>query len=207
LSAWSFFRRLRGRPRPGFLRSGSMASTGPPPRPSSRGRWRRRCCGSARAGHPGGRAQRGALSPVYLCPSGSLRSFGPPGGGNARRVQGRPLPVDLDRLVPRRSSRASCGVGPTHPPRATLIEAPPAEVIAEPHPTSTEGASARQWRALEHEEDAGHKAARSSRRGLPPLGLGGSSGNRGSITSHSSSVTSGLAISLPYPLPGFVRRI
>lgn len=38
------------------------------------------------------------------------------------------------------------------------------------------------------------RAARSSIRGLPPLGLGGPWGNSGSITSHRSSVTS----SLPY---------
>jgi SAM-dependent methyltransferase len=51
------------------------------------------------------------------------------------------------------------------------------------------------------------RAARSSMRGLPPLGLGGSSGKRGSITSQSSSGTSSLAMLSPYPLPGFVRRI
>ncbi len=50
------------------------------------------------------------------------------------------------------------------------------------------------------------RTARSSMRGLPPLGLGGSSGKSGSITSHSSSVTSGLAIFSSYPPPGFVRR-
>ena len=37
--------------------------------------------------------------------------------------------------------------------------------------------------------------------------LGGSSGSSGSITSHSSSVTSPLAISSPYPPTGSVRRI
>src|SRR5215218_4405418 len=50
------------------------------------------------------------------------------------------------------------------------------------------------------------RAARSSMRGLPPLDLGGSSGNSGSITSQSSSVTSSLAIPSHYPLPSFVRR-
>src|SRR5829696_8860532 len=45
------------------------------------------------------------------------------------------------------------------------------------------------------------RAARSSMRGLPPLGLGGSSGNSGSITSHSSSVTSSLAILFPTRYP------
>jgi hypothetical protein len=43
------------------------------------------------------------------------------------------------------------------------------------------------------------RAARSSRRGLPPLGLGGSSGNSGSTNSQSSSLTNSLAILLPYP--------
>src|SRR5829696_7235027 len=42
-------------------------------------------------------------------------------------------------------------------------------------------------------------AARSSTRGLPPLGLGGSSGNNGSMVFHSSSDTSSLAITFPYP--------
>ena len=51
------------------------------------------------------------------------------------------------------------------------------------------------------------RTARSSMRGLPPLGLDGSSGSSGSTTSHSSSVTSFLAMSSPYPPPGFVRRI
>jgi hypothetical protein len=50
------------------------------------------------------------------------------------------------------------------------------------------------------------RAARSSIRGLPPLGLGGSSGSSGSITSHSSSLTSFLAILSSYPPPSFVRR-
>jgi hypothetical protein len=50
------------------------------------------------------------------------------------------------------------------------------------------------------------RAARSSMRGLPPLGLGVSSGNSGSTTSHSSSVTSSLAMPSSYPPPGFVRR-
>jgi hypothetical protein len=45
------------------------------------------------------------------------------------------------------------------------------------------------------------RAARSSTRGLPPLGLGGSGGSSGSITSHSSSVTNSLAISSTYPHP------
>src|SRR5215217_273648 len=43
------------------------------------------------------------------------------------------------------------------------------------------------------------RAARSSRRGLPPLGLGGSSGNSDSTISQSSSLTNSLAILLPYP--------
>ena len=55
------------------------------------------------------------------------------------------------------------------------------------------------------------RAARSSRRGLPPLGLGGSSGNSDSTISQSSSLTNSLAILLPYPdsavLKGSLRII
>src|SRR5215207_10751531 len=43
------------------------------------------------------------------------------------------------------------------------------------------------------------RAARSSTQGLPPLGLGGSSGKSGSIISQSSSLTNSLAILLIYP--------
>jgi hypothetical protein len=56
------------------------------------------------------------------------------------------------------------------------------------------------------DEDMPVRAARSSMRGLPPLGLGGSSGSSGSITSQSSSLTSSLVIPSAYPSPGFVRR-
>jgi hypothetical protein len=41
-------------------------------------------------------------------------------------------------------------------------------------------------------------AARSGMRGRPPLGLGGSGGNSGAITSQSASLTSGLAMSQPH---------
>src|SRR5215207_5012236 len=43
------------------------------------------------------------------------------------------------------------------------------------------------------------RVARSSTRGLPPSGLGGSSGNSGSTISQSSSLTNSLAILLTYP--------
>src|SRR5215207_11301068 len=45
------------------------------------------------------------------------------------------------------------------------------------------------------------RAARSSTRGLPPCGLGGSDGSSGSMISHSSSLTNSLAISSTYPDP------
>src|SRR5215210_4439688 len=55
------------------------------------------------------------------------------------------------------------------------------------------------------------RAARSSRRGLPPWGLGGSSGKSGSTIFQSSSLTNSLAISLTYPsmavLKGSLREI
>jgi hypothetical protein len=47
------------------------------------------------------------------------------------------------------------------------------------------------------------RAALSGTRGLPPLGLGGSSINSGSITSHSSSLISSLAVLASYSIRGF----
>jgi hypothetical protein len=49
-------------------------------------------------------------------------------------------------------------------------------------------------------------AARSGRRGRPPLGLGGSGGSNGSISAQSASGNSSLAILGSYPQAGFVRR-
>jgi hypothetical protein len=45
------------------------------------------------------------------------------------------------------------------------------------------------------------RAARSSTRGLPPSGLGGSGGSSGSMISHSSSLTNSLTIFSTYPDP------
>ena len=50
------------------------------------------------------------------------------------------------------------------------------------------------------------RAARSSRRGLPPRGLGGSGGSSGSMISHSSSLTNSLAISSTYPDPVVLKE-
>src|SRR5918994_2457532 len=79
------------------------------------------------------------------------------------------------------------------------------QVMPEPHPISW--GNIFQGIPLLRTNRMPVRAARSSMRGLPPLGLGGSSGSSGSITSHSSSVTSFLAIPSAYLLPGFVRRI
>src|SRR5215204_6553738 len=50
------------------------------------------------------------------------------------------------------------------------------------------------------------RAARSSTRGLPPCGLGASDGSSGSMTSHSSSLTTSLAIFSPYPDPTVLKE-
>jgi hypothetical protein len=50
------------------------------------------------------------------------------------------------------------------------------------------------------------RAARSSTRGLPPCGLGGSGASSGSITSHSSLLTNSLAISSTYPHPVVLKE-
>src|SRR5215211_5052337 len=78
------------------------------------------------------------------------------------------------------------------------------QVMPEPHPISW--GNIFQGIPLLRTNRMPVRAARSSMRGLPPLGLGGSSGSSGSITSHSSSVRSSLAILSAYPLSSFVRR-
>src|SRR5215218_3646435 len=83
-----------------------------------------------------------------------------------------------------------------------LLEASPEQVMPEPHPISFGSIS--QGMPLLRTNSMPVRAARSSIRGLPPLG--GSSGSSGSITCHSSSLTSGLAISSSYPPPAFVRH-
>lgn len=50
------------------------------------------------------------------------------------------------------------------------------------------------------------RAARSSTRGRPPLGLGRSGGSNGRMTAHNSSVTRGFAMPKAYPGNGFVSR-
>src|SRR5215203_6407681 len=85
-----------------------------------------------------------------------------------------------------------------------LLEAPPAGHPRDPQPISWGSIS--QGMPLFKTNRMSVRAERSSMRGLPPLGLGGSSGKSDSITSHISSVTSSLAILSPYPIPGIVRH-
>src|SRR5215211_3117515 len=112
------------------------------------------------------------------------------------------LSQSIPSALPRRPKRIRCRR--SHTPTSCHSLRRRQQVIPEPQPIS--------WGNISHgmplfsTKMMPVRAARSSMRGLPPLGLGGSAGNSGSITSHSSSVTSGLAISSSYPPPSFVRR-
>jgi len=70
------------------------------------------------------------------------------------------------------------------------------QVIPEPQPIS--GGSISQGVPVFSTNKMPVKAARSETRGRPPLGRGGGGGSKGSITAHSSSDTSGLAIGQEY---------
>jgi hypothetical protein len=76
------------------------------------------------------------------------------------------------------------------------------QVMGEPHPNSW--GSMDQGIPLRNTNRIPVKAARSGTRGRPPLGLGAFGGNNGSISFHSSSLTSGLVMAFP-PLKKCLR--
>ena len=102
---------------------------------------------------------------------------------------------------PRRSRRTRCSF--SHTPASCHSFRRRQQVIPDPQPISWGSIS--QGIPLFSTKTMPVKAARSSMRGLPPWGLDGSGGRSGSIVSHSSSVTSSLAIFSCYPVNGFVR--
>jgi hypothetical protein len=102
---------------------------------------------------------------------------------------------------PRRSSRMRCSR--SHTPASCHSRKRRQQVIPDPQPISFGSIS--QGMPLLRTKTMPVRAARSSMRGLPPSGFGGSGGRSGSMVSHSSSVTSSLAMISGYPVNGFVR--
>ena len=164
------------------------------------------------SGIPGGSTTRWRFEPFLPLSVGFGLIFWPPGGGYTRRVQGCPLPVNLLDLA-QAIQEDSVQILP-YSCLMPLLEASPAGharaaahllIKVRPSRSNLDG-SISQGMLLFSTKRIPVSAARSSMRGLLPLGFGGSSGRRGSITSHSSSVTSSLAIPSAYPPPGYVRR-
>src|SRR5215207_8932945 len=104
---------------------------------------------------------------------------------------------------PRRSRRTRCSL--SHPPASCHSRKRRQQVMPDPHAISWGSIS--QGIPLFSTKTIPVRAARSSMRGLPPWGFGGSGGRSGSMVSHNSSVTSSLAMFSCYPLNGFVRLI
>jgi hypothetical protein len=102
---------------------------------------------------------------------------------------------------PRRSRRTRCSL--SHTPASCHSFKRRQQVIPEPQPISFGSIS--QGIPLFSTKTIPVRAARSLMRGLPPWGFGGSGGRSGAMVSHSSSVTSSLAMFSCYPLNGFVR--
>jgi hypothetical protein len=102
---------------------------------------------------------------------------------------------------PRRSRRTRCSFA--HTPASCHSFRRRQQVIPEPQPISWGSIS--QGMPLLSTKMMPVSAARLSMRGLPPWGFGGSGGRSGSMVSHSSSVTSSLAMFSAYPVNGFVR--
>jgi hypothetical protein len=102
---------------------------------------------------------------------------------------------------PRRSRSTRCSL--SHTPASCHSLRRRQQVIPEPQPISFGSIS--QGIPLFSTKTIPVRAARLSMRGLPPWGFGGSGGRSGSMVSHSSSVTSSLAVVSGYPVNGFVR--
>jgi hypothetical protein len=102
---------------------------------------------------------------------------------------------------PRRSRRTRLSL--SHTPASCHSFKRRQQVMPDPQPISFGSIS--QGIALFSTKTIPVRAARSSMRGLPPWGFGGSGGRSASMVSHSSSVTSSLAIFSCYPVNGFVR--
>ena len=102
---------------------------------------------------------------------------------------------------PRRSRRTRCSF--SHTPASCHSFKRRQQVMPDPHAISWGSIS--QGMPLFRTKTMPVRAARLSMRGLPPWGFGGSGGRSGSTVSHSSSVTSSLAMFSGYPVNGFVR--
>src|SRR5215212_8230740 len=144
-------------------------------------------------------ALRARLSLIRRIRSGSLA---PPGAATLAESKDA-RSHSIWSASPKRSRSLRCNR--SHTPASCHTLRRRQQVMPEPQPISWGSIS--QGMPLFKTNRMPVRAARSSMRGLPPLGFGGSSGSSGSITSHSSSVTSFLAMLSPYPPPGFVRRI
>src|SRR5215208_742032 len=103
---------------------------------------------------------------------------------------------------PRRSKSTWCSR--SHTPACCHSRNRRQQVTPEPQPISWGNIS--QGMPLFSTKMMPLRAARSSTRGLPPTGLGGSGGSSGSMISHSSSVTNSLAISSTYPDPVVLKE-
>jgi hypothetical protein len=140
--------------------------------------------------------------PFFALSVGFAAVFGPPFGRDGSRIEWGTLPVDVLGL-PEAVEKNSVQPLP-HPSLLPLFEASPAT-----HPRAAAhllGQSISQRIPLLRTNTIPVRAARLSMRGLPPWSFGGSGGRSGSMVSHSSSVTSSLAMFSCYPLNGFARR-
>src|SRR3712207_4085711 len=146
---------------------------------------------------------RWRFEPCLPLSVGFLPVFWPPPGAGTLAESNDALSRSISSALPSRSSKIRCSS--SHTPASCHSSRRRRQVMPEPHPISWGNIS--QGMPLFKTNSMPVRAApRSSTRGLPPLGLGGSSGSSGSITSHNSSVTSFLAIPSAYPPNGFVRR-
>jgi hypothetical protein len=136
-------------------------------------------------------ALRARLSLICRIRSGSLAPLLAGTLAESREVRSQ----SICSASPRRSKRTRCSF--SHTPASCHSRKRRQQVTPLPQPMSLGSIS--QGMPLFSTKMMPVRTARSSMRGLPPSGLGGSSGNSGSTISQSSSLTNSLAMFLTYP--------
>jgi len=114
---------------------------------------------------------------------------------SARTEQLSNATFDQSILSDRPNSSSSTRQSFSHTPAACQSRSRRQHVMPDPHPSSRGRYS--QGQPVRSTNKMPISACRLATRGRPPLGLGRSGGSNGSIRSHNSSASSGLAISVP----------
>jgi hypothetical protein len=124
--------------------------------------------------------------------------FAPPGAAGTAAESSEARPRSMRSASPKQRSSSAASCSRSHiPPAWCQSRSLRQQVMPEPQPISW-GSISQGMPDVLSTDRMPVSAARSSTRGLPPFGLGGSWGRSGSTTAHGSSVTSGFGMAASY---------